>query len=84
MRWSIVLLKDKRIACNVLDRWQPLLRELDIAVILAVDFHSRDNKDRLIRTHFRYSDGNHNGYLQFKAKFMSFRILKFPKVRHVL
>jgi len=40
MRWSIILLKDKRIACNVLERWQHLLREKDIAVILAVDFYS--------------------------------------------
>jgi len=27
------------------------------------------------------SNGNHNGYLQVEAKFMIFRILKFPKVR---
>jgi len=40
MRCSIALLKDKRIACNMLDRWQHLLREKDVAVILAVDFHS--------------------------------------------
>jgi len=27
MTWSTVLMKDKRIACNTLDRWQHLLRE---------------------------------------------------------
>jgi len=81
MRWSVVWLKDKRIACNMFDWWQHLLREYNIAVILAVDFHSRDDKDQLSHTHFRHSNGNYNGYLQFEAKFMIFRILKFPKVR---
>jgi len=27
MRWSVVLLEDKRIACNMLDRCQYLLKE---------------------------------------------------------
>jgi len=83
MRWSVVLLKDKLIACNMLDRWQRLLREYVIEVILAVDFHSRLDKNQLGHTHFRHSNGNHNGYLQFEAKFMIFRILKFTKVRYV-
>jgi len=52
-----------------------------MAVILAVDFHSRDDEDQLSHTHFRHSNGNHNGYLKFEAKFMSFNILKLPKVR---
>jgi len=70
MRWSVVLLKDKHIACNMLNRWQHLLREQNIAVILAVDLHSRDDKDQLSHTHFPHIDGNHNGYLQFEAKFI--------------
>jgi len=49
-----------------------------------VDFHSRDDKDQFRHTHFRHSNGNHNGYLQFAAKFVIFRILKFPNVRCVL
>ena len=44
------------------------------------DFHSRDDKDQFSHTHFWHNNGNHNGYLQFEAKFMIFRILKFPKV----
>jgi len=36
--------------------------------MLAVDFHSRDDKDQLSHTHFLHSNGNHNGYLQFEAK----------------
>jgi len=36
----------------MLDRWQHLLREYNIALILAVDFHSRDDKDHLSHTHF--------------------------------
>ena len=49
-------------------------------VILAIDFHSRDDKDQLSDTHFRHSNGNHNGYVQFEAKFMIFGIFKFLKV----
>ena len=64
-------------------RWQHLLRQQNIAVILAVDFHSRDDRDQLNHTHFRHSNGNHNGYLQFEAKLMIFRLLNFPKVRCV-
>ena len=81
MRRSVVLLKDKRIACNMLDRWQHLLREYNIAVIMAVDFHSREDKDQLSPTHFRHSNGNYNGYLQLVARIMIFRILKLPEVR---
>ena len=78
MRWSVVLLKDKRIACNMLNGWQHLLRvKRRRKNLLAVDFHSRDDKDQLSHTHFRHSNGNHNGYMQFKAKFVIFRILKF-------
>ena len=36
--------------------------------------------NQLSHTHFRHSNGNHNWYVQFEAKFMIFRILKFPKV----
>jgi len=46
----------------MLDRWQYLLTELDITVILAVDFHSRVDKNQLGHTHFRHSSGNHNGF----------------------
>ena len=41
MRWSVVLLKDKCITCNMLDRWQHLLREQDIPVILAIPIFNR-------------------------------------------
>ena len=44
MRWSVVLLKDKSIVYNMLDHWQHLLREYDIAVILATDSHSRSTQ----------------------------------------
>ena len=35
--WSVVLLKDERIACTMLDRWQHLLREAKFhyAILLA-------------------------------------------------
>ena len=46
------MLKDKHIACNMLDRWQQLLREKEIAVTVAVDFHSRVDNDQLGHTHF--------------------------------
>jgi len=48
-----------------------------------IDFHSRDDKDQLSHTHFRHNNVNHIGYLQFEAKFVIFRTLKFPKVRCV-
>jgi len=35
-------------------------------------------------SHFWHNSGNHNGYLQFEAKFMIFRILKFPNTRWVV
>jgi len=41
-------------------------------LLLAVDFHSRDDKDQLRQIHFRHSNGNHNSYLQFEAQFMIF------------
>ena len=72
MRWSVILLKDKRIVWNVLDCWQHLLRESKTS-------HSGVDKDQLSHTHFRHSNGNHNVYLQYEAKFMIFRILKFPQ-----
>ena len=53
----------------------------DTTVILAVDFHFGFDKGQLDHTHFRHSNGNHNGYPQFEAKFVIFRILKFPRVR---
>jgi len=52
MRQNVVLMKDKRVACNMLYLWWHLLRELNIAVILVVDFRSRDDKDQLSHTHF--------------------------------
>jgi len=49
---SAVLLEDKYIACYLFDGWNHLLRQQDIAVLLAINFNSGVDKHQLSHTHF--------------------------------
>jgi len=49
---SAVLLEDKRVACYLFDGRNHLLRQQDIAVALAINFHSGVDKHQLSHTHF--------------------------------
>ena len=52
-----VLLEDEHVACDRLDgRIKHLLREQDIAVILAIDLCTRIHEDESSDTHFRHGD----------------------------
>ena len=44
---SAVLLEDKRVACYLFDGRNHLLRQQDIAVVLAINFHSGVDKHRV-------------------------------------
>jgi len=82
MRWSVVLLKDKRVACNTLDRWQHLLRVKHRGN--TGHWLSFQGRQRSTQSYpFLIQQWKPYVYLQFEGKLMIFRILKFPKVRKV-
>jgi len=49
---SAVLLEDKCVVCYLSDGWNHLLREQDIAVVLAINLNSGVDKHQLSHTHF--------------------------------
>ena len=49
---SAVWLEDKRVACYLFDGRNHLLRQQDIVVVLAINFHSGVDKHQLSHTDF--------------------------------
>jgi len=54
MCFSAVLLEDKCVTCYLFDGWNHLLRQQDIAVVLAINFNSRVDKHQLSLSHTHF------------------------------
>ena len=67
---SAVLLEDKRVACYLFDGRNNLLRQQDIAVVLAINFYSAVDKHWV------------NSYDAW-AKSTNFQVQQIPRVRQL-
>ena len=60
--WRVVLLEDEHVSSNAANRWQQLLHQQHVSVVLSVDFSFRFNEDEVGTAKLGYRDRDHYAY----------------------